>query len=388
MQDQKYQATQSDLDSDTEQSSDLYRINRFIKQLYRILRVTEEKGTYRSIIQWSADGEAIVISDPIELVKMLPYHFKARNFTSFVRQLNMYNFHKVRGYRKVHVFRHPFFTKDNPENLKYVKRKSVKKTNIILDNKEEKSKSKSLRTKMISKLVKSQKLLDEKVKQNQDLRLLTKNLAVELRDIKTRCDAWIHQILTLLITVVQVPQSPLTDYISEAYRDIEQMDAGKVLLTCKNNLESVFACENNGAIEMRHILETLTHIGQFFINYKNLNGLNSQANSLKPSKTGLNGSTSRKPSFDLCSTKSFTPNPNPPSVNANQKITSENVNNLLSPILKGYNETDRSFSFNDENASKALFNTTFDEFMGAVVETFSAIDGESVAMGSSLMDIE
>lgn len=65
----------------------------FLFKLYQILSAQE----YHSYIHWSNDGLSIIISDPIGLTKkVLPKFYNHHNFASFVRQLNMYNFHKIR----------------------------------------------------------------------------------------------------------------------------------------------------------------------------------------------------------------------------------------------------------------------------------------------------
>jgi len=52
---------------------------------------------YEHIVSWSENGDSFVIKDQNEFSKqILPALFKHNNFASFVRQLNKYDFHKVR----------------------------------------------------------------------------------------------------------------------------------------------------------------------------------------------------------------------------------------------------------------------------------------------------
>ena len=66
----------------------------FLVKLYKILNENE----CNSYIHWSQDGLSIIISDSNGLTKkVLPKYYNHHNFASFVRQLNMYNFHKIRS---------------------------------------------------------------------------------------------------------------------------------------------------------------------------------------------------------------------------------------------------------------------------------------------------
>ncbi|KAF9919558.1 kinase-regulated stress-responsive transcription factor skn7 [Linnemannia zychae] len=106
----------------------------FVKKLYRML----EDKEHDLIVCWGRNGESFVVKEPSEFAKaILPKHFKHNNFASFVRQLNKYDFHKVKATENApnpygdHAweFHHPKFQIDKRDQLEEIKRKtpSVKK---------------------------------------------------------------------------------------------------------------------------------------------------------------------------------------------------------------------------------------------------------------------
>jgi len=66
----------------------------FISKLYDILNNT----TYKDIIYWNKEGKYIIIADVNKFrTIVLPLYYNHSNYSSFVRQLNTYGFHKSKG---------------------------------------------------------------------------------------------------------------------------------------------------------------------------------------------------------------------------------------------------------------------------------------------------
>lgn len=74
---------------------------------------------------WADDGNSFYISNPSQFNQVLGKYFKTRNLSSFIRQLNMYNFSKVRNANGFYEFRNPNFQRGNVHALSKIKRKFV-----------------------------------------------------------------------------------------------------------------------------------------------------------------------------------------------------------------------------------------------------------------------
>ncbi|CAO3613702.1 unnamed protein product [Cunninghamella blakesleeana] len=105
--------------------------NTFVHKLYNM--VLDDQ--YQHLIAWSYTGSSFIVCNIMEFSRdVLPKHFKHNNFSSFVRQLNMYGFHKVnkspRGHRtlaenQIWEFSHPKFLRGRSELLDEIKRKTM-----------------------------------------------------------------------------------------------------------------------------------------------------------------------------------------------------------------------------------------------------------------------
>ncbi|KIO04237.1 hypothetical protein M404DRAFT_42467, partial [Pisolithus tinctorius Marx 270] len=98
----------------------------FVKKLYKML----EDQSFSHVVSWGPNGDCFVVKDMNEFTKsILPRMFKHSNFASFVRQLNKYDFHKVKNTDDTQfgehswTFRHPDFHADRREALENIKRK-------------------------------------------------------------------------------------------------------------------------------------------------------------------------------------------------------------------------------------------------------------------------
>lgn len=100
----------------------------FLLKLYTILETPE----YQNIIHWSDNGKYFIVQNLHDFTEnILNKFYKHNNYSSFVRQLNMYDFHKKRSNQNEHIFQHKLFTKGQKDLIPTIKRKNRKEFHPI-----------------------------------------------------------------------------------------------------------------------------------------------------------------------------------------------------------------------------------------------------------------
>ncbi|KAI9249751.1 hypothetical protein BDA99DRAFT_414241, partial [Phascolomyces articulosus] len=102
----------------------------FLNKLYSMV----DDSATDSLIRWSSDGASFIVERHEQFAKtILPRFYKHNTFASFVRQLNMYDFHKIPAVqqgvlfpeteREIWEFNHANFRRGRPDLLMLVTRK-------------------------------------------------------------------------------------------------------------------------------------------------------------------------------------------------------------------------------------------------------------------------
>ncbi|ORX42738.1 hypothetical protein BCR36DRAFT_587008 [Piromyces finnis] len=106
--------------------------NTFVHKLYQMLSDPKQS----KFIKWNDSGFSFTIRNVQGFSRnVLPLHFRHNNFSSFVRQLNMYGFHKVNksapkgSENQIWEFFHPKFVRGKPHLIEEIKRKQLENEN-------------------------------------------------------------------------------------------------------------------------------------------------------------------------------------------------------------------------------------------------------------------
>ncbi|CAK77279.1 unnamed protein product (macronuclear) [Paramecium tetraurelia] len=115
----------------------------FLLKTYEIL----ENSSLSHIIGWNQEGNAFIVFNTNELAsKVLANYFKHKNYPSFLRQLNMYNFKKTKNQYGQSEFRHKWFRRGlkyeicaipfNRSMLQYIRRRNQEESEQKMETKD------------------------------------------------------------------------------------------------------------------------------------------------------------------------------------------------------------------------------------------------------------
>ncbi|KAG0089256.1 hypothetical protein BGZ92_005042 [Podila epicladia] len=110
----------------------------------KLLKMVEDPSI-QHLISWAKEGDMFYVYNCVKLSQyILPKFFKHNNWQSFVRQLNMYGFHKIYRYDREESsmnrknpetqrwqFYHPHFQREFPHLRKNIKRKSTRTMSAV-----------------------------------------------------------------------------------------------------------------------------------------------------------------------------------------------------------------------------------------------------------------
>ena len=214
----------------------------FLVKLYTILN--EKK--YSEYISWSKDGLSFIIPNQNNFMKkVIPNVYNLHKFSSFVRQLNMYNFHKIKTLKKGELkYKHNEFNKfKSIEEIKEIKKNSTLDKNNDNDDQ-----------------VKN--ILTPKTEDNKDFnnQLISKNINIFGQEIKLKDKLSNESIINHLLDKTKEN----IDYQKNVEKNI------KDLIKQNNNLMEKIKSDNNKIISQKKNSDLMKGMINFLLTLINI----------------------------------------------------------------------------------------------------------------------
>ena len=290
----------------------------FLIKLYQIL----ESNQYKDIIDWDETGKLFIIKNLNGFCeKVLPIYYKHNNYSSFVRQLNMYDFHKIRNKDNFIVYEHSMFCKNGKNLIGQIKRKNKQIENglvpigekgknsnddvlIILNNKNSKKNNKKNLAKTLNALIEKAKQTGQKQNSieskisilneaNSDLISQNKLILQEISN-KTEYNKKLESIVLFVIELLfNKPTTPIT---------AEQLDSpisnktDQLILKKENDISNFFQ-KYMEVIKNDNIEEKESKLENSKIDY-NLNHIFGSTSTL-PQDSTVNSNMNNQPEDDI-----------------------------------------------------------------------------------------
>lgn len=134
----------------------------------------------------------------------------------------MYSFYKVKSRRNQQEFRHPFFRRETPDDLKYIKRKNVNKRLKAAPETPVKEEPVAVsHGKVREQIEKLQGVLDFIAEQNKTLAQTNRNIVGQLYSSRGYCESQIREFIGLMFVSMSVPN---TNLISDVRRYMANLE--------------------------------------------------------------------------------------------------------------------------------------------------------------------
>lgn len=169
-------------------------------------------------MRWSETGDSFIVVDTERFMRLLPQYFKTCNYASFVRQLNMYDFHKVKSMKNHQEFKHSYFMKNRFQDLSLIKRKKVipvasPKARSILNHVEALEKLKQ-------ELNTTQQQFQMVMSQNQNLVESNKEVVNQLCKFRNICESRMRKIFYMMFVLIDNFDSELVTALEEPLKSL------------------------------------------------------------------------------------------------------------------------------------------------------------------------
>ncbi|CAD8123315.1 unnamed protein product [Paramecium sonneborni] len=228
---------------------DIKQVPSFLIKLYEILE------SEQAVVCWNKEGTAFYIQDPAQLTEqILPQYFKHRNYQSFLRQLNMYGFKKLKNIQGKNEFQHQQFRKGVKNNLQKIKRRNQEdiKQSLEILTKEFKSESylnehEKMRKQLIQIQSDQEKLLQEirfQMDRNRRLWRETQDISEKINQIKNYSLSKLNKLILIIQKLPQDAQiskmAKLKDKILRKLETIEMENQAKDISFDKQDSNSYY----------------------------------------------------------------------------------------------------------------------------------------------------
>jgi len=234
------------------------------------LRYANQQESKQGTVRWTPAGDAFVIENLYNFGLTLPKYFKTKNYASFVRQLNMYDFHKVKNKSGAIQFKNPNFQRDKIENLCMVKRKH-NKTFVVSDKV---ARDRNSIAQEISKVRHRIEELKELIKtthlQNRNLMETNKEVVYQILTQKKEADLRSQKLLFLLHCLVTNFLPELMDFLKEVLfrlRHVRVMDRDDYCGSNKANLAFLIESCNSFSVDNKESENLLNKIVALFVDH-------------------------------------------------------------------------------------------------------------------------